>query len=73
MVRNLIAALLFLGLATVVWADFEKGFAAYKRGDYATALKEFRKSAERGNASAQSISVSCIAEAGVSRRTTPRR
>ena len=54
MVRNLIAALLFLGLATVVWADFEKGFAAYKRGDYATALKEFRKSAERGNASAQS-------------------
>ena len=34
-------------------ADFQKGFDAYERGDYATALREFRPLAEQGNASAQ--------------------
>lgn len=33
--------------------DFDKGDAAYRSGDYATALREFRPLAERGNAQAQ--------------------
>ena len=33
--------------------DHQKGVAAYKRGDYATALKEWRPLAERGHANAQ--------------------
>ena len=34
-------------------ADFEKGVAAFKSGDYATALKEWTPLAEQGNANAQ--------------------
>ena len=34
-------------------ADFAKGFAAYRAGDYATAAQEFKKAAEQGNAKAQ--------------------
>ncbi len=33
--------------------DFNAGVAAYKRGDYATALRELRPLAEQGNANAQ--------------------
>ena len=33
--------------------DFQKGYAAYEAGDYATALKEWRPLAEAGDASAQ--------------------
>ena len=33
--------------------DFQKGLAAAKRGDYATALKEWRPLAEQGRAAAQ--------------------
>ena len=44
-----------LGSSGVSWsADFQKGFDAYSRGDYATALKEFTPLAEQGNAPAQS-------------------
>ena len=31
-------------------ADFDKGFAAYKSGDYAAALREFKPLAQQGNA-----------------------
>ena len=34
-------------------ADFQKGFAAYKSGDYATALREWRPLAKQGDADAQ--------------------
>ena len=34
-------------------ADFQKGLTAYDRGDYATALREWKPLAEQGNASAQ--------------------
>lgn len=37
-----------------VTSDFEAGSAAYRRGDYGTALKEFRPLAQQGNAAAQS-------------------
>ena len=42
-----------LGSAGEGWsADFEKGFAAAKRGDFATALREFKPLAEQGHADA---------------------
>ena len=34
-------------------ADFDKGLAAYERGDYATALREWHPLAEQGDAGAQ--------------------
>jgi uncharacterized protein len=34
-------------------ADFQKGVTAYKSGDYATALREWRPLAKQGNLSAQ--------------------
>ncbi len=44
---------LFLMLAPPVLADFQAGLDAYDRGDYGTALKEFRPLAEQGHAEAQ--------------------
>ncbi len=37
-----------LGLTAPAWAGFDEGEEAYKRGDYATALREWRPLAERG-------------------------
>ena len=57
--RNLTATLclaiaLLLGSAGVSWSqDFGKGLAAYRSGDYATALREFRPLAEQGDANVQ--------------------
>ena len=49
-----ILAVLLLTLAAPAWGqDFEKGWAAYKRGDYATALREFLPLANQGLAFAQ--------------------
>ena len=42
-----------LGLTAPAWAGFDEGEAAYDRGDYAAALREFRPLAEQGNAKAQ--------------------
>ncbi len=43
-----------LGSAGVSWsADFDKGYDAYKKGDYKTALREWRPLAEQGYARAQ--------------------
>ncbi len=52
--RALLAAVLSLWLATSAWAGFDEGLAAYKLGDYATALEEWLPVAEQGNAPAQS-------------------
>jgi len=57
--RRLTAALcvtlaVLLGSAGVsVSQDFQKGFDAYNRGDYATALREWTPFAEQGDADAQ--------------------
>jgi TPR repeat protein len=40
-------------LAVPAWADFQAGKDAYDRGDYATALNEWRPLAEQGDALAQ--------------------
>ena len=53
MTRALFAAVLSLWLTTSAWAGFDEGFAAYERGDYATALEEWLPVAEQGDASAQ--------------------
>ena len=43
-----------LGSVGTSWgADFNKGVAAYKSGDFATALREWRPLARRGNAGVQ--------------------
>jgi len=49
---TVVGALLFS--AGSAWADFDDGLAAYQRGDYATALQEWRLLAEQGYAVAQS-------------------
>ncbi len=46
-------AVLLVVLAAPAWAGFDDGMAAYDRGDYETALREFRPLAEQGNALAQ--------------------
>jgi TPR repeat protein len=40
-------------LAAPTWADYQAGLDAYNRGDYATALREWRPLAEPGDPSAQ--------------------
>ena len=42
-----------LGLTVPAWAGMGEALAAYKRGDYATAFREWRPLAEQGNAKAQ--------------------
>ena len=51
--RALLAAILSLSLTTSAWAGFDEGWAAYERGDYATAFEEWLPVAERGDATAQ--------------------
>ena len=53
MKKPLLVLIVALGLMRPVWADFQDGLAAYERGDYATALREFRPLAEQGYAGAQ--------------------
>ena len=42
-----------LGLTAPAWAGWDEGVAAFNRGDYATALREWRPLAEQGHADAQ--------------------
>jgi len=44
---------LIVGLAAPAWAGLDEGMAAYERGDYEAALREWRPLAEQGNADAQ--------------------
>ncbi len=54
MQQLVIVAALAVGLAMPAWGqDSDAGFAAYERGDYAAALKEWRPLADQGNAYAQ--------------------
>ena len=51
----IVGCLLFsLLVAPFAWAGFDEGLRAYEKGDFATALREFRLAADQGNASAQS-------------------
>ncbi len=52
--RTAVVLVLALALPVHVWAaDLQAGAEAYDRGDYATALKEWRPLAEQGHAKAQ--------------------
>ena len=52
--KSLVLVLVFLAwFAAPARADLDSGVAAFKHGDYATALREFKPLAERGNARAQ--------------------
>ncbi len=42
-----------LGLTAPAWAGWDEAAAAYKRGDYATAIRELHPLAEQGYAEAQ--------------------
>ncbi len=42
-----------LGLTAPAWAGFNEGVVAYKRGDYATALREWHPLAKQGDGGAQ--------------------
>ncbi len=49
----IICVLTFMLVLPVEAHDFENGWAAYRRGDYATAQREFRLLAKQGDAAAQ--------------------
>ena len=49
----MVLALIVVLVAAPAWADFQTGYFAYLKGDYATALKEFRPLAQQGDADAQ--------------------
>ncbi len=51
--RVIVAATLLIAFMATARADFQEGYAAYGRGEYATALREFRPLARQGDASAQ--------------------
>ncbi len=53
MKRIALAAVLLVMLVGPARAGFDEGTAAYKRGDYETALNEWRPLAEQGHAEAQ--------------------
>ncbi len=53
MKRLVLTIAILIGLAAPAWAGFDEGVAAYERGDYATALREFRVLAAQGHADAQ--------------------
>ncbi len=52
-IKAAIVALVFAFAAPVAAQDYETGKEALKRGDYATALREWRPLAEQGDAQAQ--------------------
>ena len=51
--RLVLVIALLCALAVPARAGYEEGRAAYQRGDYATAVREWRPLAERGDADAQ--------------------
>ena len=53
MKRAALGVALIIALTGPTQADFDAGMAAFERGDYATALQEWRPLAEQGHADAQ--------------------
>ena len=49
----IVVVTLVLGVSQSAEGGYQEGLDAYKRGDYATALKEWRPLAEQGNADTQ--------------------
>ena len=55
MKRIISAMVVLIALAAPAWGGFDEGVAAYNRGDYATALREFQPLAELGDVYAQAL------------------
>ena len=55
MKRLVLTFAILIGLAAPAWAGIAEGVTAYNRGDYATALREFRPLANQGTAVAQTF------------------
>jgi TPR repeat protein len=53
MKRSAIAIVLAASLISPAWADLDRGTAAYRRGDFVTAHREFLAPAQKGEARAQ--------------------
>ncbi len=53
MIRFMLAVICWLVLAAPALAGYDEGVAAYDRGDYETAEREFRPLAEQGDVDAQ--------------------
>ncbi len=53
MTRITLITVFLVALAASAWADYQAGFDAYERGNYAAAVKEWRAAAMRGDARAQ--------------------
>ena len=53
--RAALTSALLIGLAGTAWADFENGFLAFTRGEYAMAARALRPLAEQGHARAQFV------------------
>ena len=51
--KRIATIVVYLALIQPGWAGAADGAFAYARGDYATALREFKPLAEQGNATAQ--------------------
>jgi TPR repeat protein len=51
--KRIATAALIILFTLPAWADFQDGWNAYERGDYATALQEWQPLADQGDASAQ--------------------
>ena len=49
MLRTFALAVLLIVTVLPVWAGWTEGVAAYKRGDYGTAFREFKALAEQGD------------------------
>ncbi len=58
-------------VTSISYADFKEGYTAYTRGDYKTALSEFKSLAEQGDAEAQhSLGVMYVNGEGVDKDVT---
>ncbi|MGB2598991.1 MAG: tetratricopeptide repeat protein [Candidatus Omnitrophota bacterium] len=53
MTKSLLTVVFVFTLTTLAFADYDAGLSAYKRGDFATASREWRPLAGKGNAKAQ--------------------
>ena len=58
-------ALLMVVTASQAWADLRAGAEAYQRGDYTTALTEFRALAQQANAGAQNNLATMLLEGAI--------
>ena len=50
MIRLMLVVICWLALVAPAWAGYDEGVAAFERGDYETAVREFQPLARQGGA-----------------------